>query len=134
MLTSNSILTSVFVLCDCLFQRFIYSMRAIQGALLLASLFHVLVGVFIMPTFGRQVVIINSILYCTSTNTPSLLVKLEVISFKKNNVVLMLICCRLLSPLTTIPVVMLVGLGMFVYGFPQVMMMKPFLLLNPFVF
>ncbi|CAB4322058.1 unnamed protein product [Prunus armeniaca] len=58
--------------------RFTYCMRAIQGALLVASVFQILIAVFLMPTFGR-----------------------------------------LLSPLTTIPLVTLVGLGMFVYGFPQ---------------
>ncbi|PQQ16829.1 nucleobase-ascorbate transporter 4-like [Prunus yedoensis var. nudiflora] len=58
--------------------RFTYCMRAIQGALLVASVFQILIAVFLIPTFGR-----------------------------------------LLSPLTAIPLVTLVGLGMFVYGFPQ---------------
>ena len=91
-------------------QRFIQTMRAIQGALIVASTIQIILGYSqVWGLFSRY---IASIWKCEVVSPPMLdyIVRHCCLGFP----------CRFFSPLGMAPVVALVGLGLFQRGFPLV--------------
>lgn len=112
------------VLCDyictnflCCIQRFRETMAAIQGALIIASFFQMILGFLgFVRIFGRWVEAIKPIRIWNMCWIA--------ITLFRQELDIDVVWCRYLSPLSSVPLVTLTGLGFFVLGFPLVSMLK----------
>ena len=93
-----------------LIQRFEETMRAIQGALIIASISHMVMGFFglwrILVRSGRGHRAHVVIYLCNKES--------------QNPNLLFFLCYRFLTPLSAAPLVILTGVGLVVLAFPQV--------------
>lgn len=102
-----------------IFQRFKESVRHIQGALIFASFFQIILGFFgFIRIFARYIIYgwkLKPFWWCQKLKNYCLIFELI-----KDHIY---DWCRFLSPLGAVPLVTLTGLGLFAFGFPQVTML-----------
>lgn len=106
-------------------QRFVYTMRAVQGSLMVSSIINIFLG--FSRAWGNLTRYCISSISCSFSWTIPWIIMSSGLKLRSTMFILVLfsnysliVLSRFFSPVVLVPVVCVVGLGLFMRGFPEV--------------